>query len=357
MPALGHLKLSEVRPQHLNAFYRDLGAAGARKKEDMAVPKVNFRALLVSRGMTQGAFARASHVSHTMVERLCHGEHISLKRAEYIADFLGGKTRDLFKIERDTGGLSHGTIRRFHGFLSIVFAQAEKEMLIPYNPAKRASPPGREEPAPNYFQPDQVEQILDALEAEDIKHRTMIHLFIVTGCRLGEIVGLKWEKVDFDNKQIKIDCCLGYTPKTGVFEGPTKTKNTRFVALPEETVAMLRKYRAWYLERQLLNGDRWNRTGYLFTKDDGSPIIPGTVNGWLDRFSKRHGLPHINPHSFRHTAASILISEGVDIVTVSKMLGHANPSMTTDTYSHIIEDAKRRATECVADVILRKKKA
>ena len=120
---------------------------------------------------------------------------------------------------------------------------------------------------------------------------------------------------------------------------------------------MLRKYRAWYLERQLLNGDRWNRTGYLFTKDDGSPIIPGTVNGWLDRFSKRHGLPHINPHSFRHTAASILISEGVDIVTVSKMLGHANPSMTTDTYSHIIEDAKRRATECVADVILRKKKA
>lgn len=120
LPALGHLKLSEVRPQHLNAFYRDLGAAGARKKEDMAVPKVNFRALLVSRGMTQGAFARASHVSHTMVERLCHGEHISLKRAEYIADFLGEKTRDLFKIERDTGGLSHGTIRRFHGFLSIL---------------------------------------------------------------------------------------------------------------------------------------------------------------------------------------------------------------------------------------------
>ena len=144
--SLGHYKLSEVRPQHLNAFYQELEKAGARKKDDMALPKVNFRSLLISRGMTQGAFARASHVSHTMVERLCHGEHISLKRAEYIADFLGEKTRDLFKIERDSGGLSQGTIRRFHGFLSIVFAQAEKEMLIPYNPAKRASPPGREEP-------------------------------------------------------------------------------------------------------------------------------------------------------------------------------------------------------------------
>ena len=122
-------------------------------------------------------------------------------------------------------------------------------------------------------------------------------------------------------------------------------------------MALLRKYRVWYLEQQLRNGDRWNGAGYLFTKDDGSPIIPGTVNGWLDRFSKRHGLPHINPHAFRHTAASILISEGVDIVTVSKMLGHANTSMTTDVYSHIIEESKRKATECIADVMLRRKKA
>ena len=81
------------------------------------------------------------------------------------------------------------------------------------------------------------------------------------------------------------------------------------------------------------------------------------VNATLNAFSRHHNLPHINPHAFRHTAASIMIASGVDVVTVSKMLGHANPSMTTDTYSHIIEDAKRRATECVADVILRKKKA
>lgn len=357
VPAFGHMKLLEIRPQHLNAFYRELEKPGARNRGDMASPRINFRALLDSHGMTQGAFARESHISHGMVERLCRGEHISLKKAEYIADFFGEKTRDMFKIEYNDGTLTQGTIRRFHGFISIVFSQAEKEMLIPYNPAKRATPPNREEPAPNYFQPDTLARILEALESEDIKHRTMVHLFIVTGCRLGEIIGLKWEKIDFENKQIKIDRCLGYTPKTGVFEGPTKTKNTRFVAIPDETVALLRKYRTWYLEQQIMNGDRWSNTGYLFTKDDGTPIIPGTVNGWLDRFSKRHGLPHINPHAFRHTAASILISEGVDIVTVSKMLGHANTSMTTDVYSHIIEESKRKATECIADVMLRRKKA
>jgi len=183
----------------------------------------------------------------------------------------------------------------------------------------------------------------------------MIHLFIVTGCRRGEIAGLKWEKVDLENRKIKIDTCLSYTPKDGILEGPTKTRNTRIITIPEETAVLLRKYRAWYMEQRLLYGESWNTSDYLFTKDDGSLIIPGTINGWLDRFSKRHGLPHINPHAFRHSAASIMISQGVDIVTVSKMLGHTKTSMTTDTYAHIIEENKAKASECIADAILRKK--
>ncbi len=104
-------------------------------------------------------------------------------------------------------------------------------------------------------------------------------------------------------------------------------------------------------------GDQWNDTGYVFTRSNGEPIIPGSITRWLNYFSRRHGLPHINPHAFRHTAASILIAEGVDIVTVSKMLGHANTSTTTDIYSHVIEESKRKATECIADAILRKKNA
>ena len=95
----------------------------------------------------------------------------------------------------------------------------------------------------------------------------------------------------------------------------------------------------------------------LFPKEDGGLQSPQMVNSILNTFSRHNNLPHINPHAFRHTAASIMIANGIDIVTVSKMLGHANTSMTTDIYSHIIEEAKRNATECIADVILRKKKA
>lgn len=104
-------------------------------------------------------------------------------------------------------------------------------------------------------------------------------------------------------------------------------------------------------------GDQWHDTGYAFTRNNGEPINPHTLPKFLDAFSARHNLPHIHAHAFRHTAASIMIANGVDVVTVSKMLGHSTPSMTTDVYSHLIEEAKRKAAECVADVILRKKRA
>lgn len=286
------------------------------------------------------------------------GEHIGLSKADVVAQYFGKRTREMFKVEYGDGTLSQGTVRRFHGFISVVLAQAEKEMLIPHNPARKSTPPERESNLnPEYFQPDELARILDALESEDIKHRTMIHLLAVTGCRLGEITGLKWSKIDFENQEIKIDASLHYLPSVGVFEGPTKTKNTRFITIPKETIALLKEYRRWQSGQRLLHGAEWKDMGYVFTNDNGTPIISSTVNGWLDRFSARHGFPHIHPHAFRHTAASIMISSGVDIVTVSKMLGHANTSMTTDTYSHIIEETKRKASECIADVILRKKRA
>ena len=139
--------------------------------------------------------------------------------------------------------------------------------------------------------------------------------------------------------------------------GTTKTDAARFVNIPSETVALLRHYRAAQAELQLVNGDRWHNTGYLFTQDNGEPMNPTSITAWLNKFSKKHGLPHINPHAFRHSVASILIANGTDIVTVSKQLGHSQVSTTGDIYSHVIEEAKAQATECVADIMLRRKNA
>lgn len=146
---------------------------------------------------------------------------------------------------------------------------------------------------------------------------------------------------------------LLYSAKRGIYEDTTKTGTVRFIKLPAETMELLRQYHRWYMELRFKNGDRWQDTGFLFVKENGEPMIPDGITAWLSDFSKRHDLPHINPHAFRHTMASILINSGKDVVSVSKRLGHAKVSTTTDIYSHIIMEADEQASECLADVMLR----
>ena len=136
-----------------------------------------------------------------------------------------------------------------------------------------------------------------------------------------------------------------------------KTDNRRHIPLPEKTFQLLRRYQISQKELQLTAGDRWVQTEYVFTRDDGQPIRPDTITQWLSNFSRRKGLPHINPHAFRHTAASVLIAHGTDIVTVSKMLGHSKVSTTEDIYSHVIEDSKQQASNALADIYFHRKQA
>lgn len=265
--------------------------------------------------------------------------------------------KEYFEVYQETRPLSGKTALEYHRFIHTVLAQAEREMLVPYNAAAKATPPAVTRKEPEYFQPEQITDILTALEDEPEKWRVLTHLLIVTGCRRGEVAGLKWSKVDLENGRLEISSNLCYSKELGIYETTTKTGNVRFVNIPAETVTLLRKYRASQAELRLANGDRWQDTGYLFTQDDGRPMNPTSITAWLNKFSRRRGLPHIHPHSFRHSVASILISAGTDLVTVAGQLGHTQTSTTADTYAHVIEKAKAQATECIADIMLRGKRA
>lgn len=106
---------------------------------------------------------------------------------------------------RRTGGkLSNKTVLRYHRYISIVLAQAVKEGIIPFNPAARAEPPKAEKKEANYMQQADLSAILAALETEPIKWQMLIHLLLITGARRGEILGLKWKNIDFDNNRLYI---------------------------------------------------------------------------------------------------------------------------------------------------------
>ena len=187
-----------------------------------------------------------------------------------------------------------------------------------------------------------------------MKYRIFVYLAVSTGARRGELAGLKWDNVNLSTGQVNINHGLYYSSRRGVYEGETKTGEHRSLKIPAEVIALLKQWRKEQTEVRLLNGDRWQDGGFIFTQDNGHPMHPDTWTGWLKKFSKRHGLPHINPHAFRHTMASMLYFNGVDSVSISKRLGHAQVSTTANIYAHVMEEADQRNADILADVFLKK---
>lgn len=191
--AIGHIKLDKLRPQHLNAFYRNLEEQGVADVPDRATAKPDIRERVT---MTQKALAAASGLSVNTVALALQGKRVSLATAQALAAALGRRMEELFTVEKRQERLSSKTVLEYHRLISAVLAQAEKEMLVTYNAAQKATPPKLERKEAEYFQPEEVEQIRDALEGEPVKWRTITHLLLITGVRRGELCGLRWDRID-----------------------------------------------------------------------------------------------------------------------------------------------------------------
>ena len=318
----------------------------------VAISKIDLTALLKEKGITRAQLSKDTGLPLRAVYAAVKGEQVSRDAAEAISAAL---KVNAFKMEETARTLSAKTILEHHRLISTVLEQAVKEGLVPFNVAGRATLPKAEHKEVNYFQPDQIAAIRDALEQEPIKWRTITHLLLITGARRGEVLGLKWDKVDFSKNQIYVCNSVLYSPDVGIYESTPKTERSkRYITLPTETMQLLRQYRAWQSAERLRLGEYYQNQDFVFSQDTGGPMHPDSVTDWLSKFSKRHGLPHINPHAFRHTMASMLYFNGVDSVSISKRLGHAQVSTTANIYAHVMEAADQKNADILADVFLKK---
>lgn len=351
LPFLGHMRLGDIRPQHLNYLYQQLSLPEAREDNEKALARPALWQEMEIRA--EGNCLVGKDGKRISLDRLQRGESVKPATARRIAEALGLPYSLLFATQREERSLSGRTIMNCHLLVSIVLGQAEREMRIPLNPAHRATPPKREASNPNYFQMEEVGRILLALESEPLKWKAAVHLLLVSGCRRGELLGLKWDHVDWENQQIHIDCTLLYAGDRGVYEGSPKTRDSvRTIKLPEETMALLGEYRDWQEVYRKELGQRWEESPYVFPGERGGRMNPSQLGNWLVRFQRRHNLPHLNPHAFRHTMTSMLFFHGVDSVSISHRLGHSSVSTTTSIYSHVMKEAESRISDCMADVLL-----
>ncbi len=351
--AIGHMAIQDIRAVHLNRFYQNLAESGIRDVEPRAIQKADLRAALKEKKLSMAKVAKLAGVAESTVNAAAKGTAILKGKAELIAQAAEIPFDNLFTVEERNEPLSSTSILAYHRFIHVVLAQAEKEMLVPYNAADKATPPPKEKSEVGTFQTSELVAIRDAAAKEPIKWQMIIHLLMITGCRRGEIVGLKWDRVNWKENSIRIDTTLLYTPERGVYESTTKTGAERTIKLPKETIDLFRQYRVWQLETRIANGDRWKDTPYVFTGECGGCMAPDTLSGYLTRFEKKYSLPHIHAHKFRHSMASVLYFSGADPVSISKRLGHAQVSTTQNIYSHLIEQADTQSAERIADAIFR----
>src|SRR5258707_14844585 len=173
----------------------------------------------------------------------------------------------------------------------------------------------------------------------------MVALF--TGMRLAEGLALRWSCVDLDGKTIQIREALEPTKAHGIrFKQPKSKAGRRDITLPDILVHALREHRRAALElRMQLGAGRLPDDALLFANLEGEPLQPGNVSSDWGELAGRLGMPEVTFHALRHTHASQLIAAGVDIVTVSKRLGHAKPSVTLAIYAHMFttDDSKAAA--------------
>lgn len=292
--AIGHIKLKDLQPLHLNAFYRNLAEDG-----------VNLKA-----------------------KRDENGKIIS------------------------NGKLSPKTIVEHHRVISKLLSTAVKWNYINDNVARRADPPKVPARDIEFLDENETKEMLKALNGESITYRTMILLLVYTGMRRGELFGLEWKDIDFKNGYLHIVRTSQYIGNKQLITKEPKTKSSkRTMKISNDMLKRLKIYQAWQSEQRLKIGSEWNDTDRLFTQWNGLPMYPDSLTKWFKLFLKRHNLRQVTLHSLRHTNATLMIAEGTDIRTVSGRLGHSNTSTALNIYTHALKSKDTQAAEILNDIL------
>lgn len=314
LPAIGHLKLAKIQPQHLNTLYIKL----SKERKD-------------------------------------------------------GRP----------GGYAPKTIKHIHSLISSIYSLAVKWNTVSDNPCDRVSPPKQIKGKDiKYFTLEQAEAFLEALNHEflipvkahdriddtgrpyhvdaymekktlPLQYKVFFNLALFCGMRRGELIALEWSDFDFINNTVSISKSTVLVNGKPITKTPKTESSIRVISVPASVISILKGYRKEQLELRLKLGDAWEGKNYVFIQWNGKQMYPDTpystfkdIIRWYNSSVKEESqkLPDIPLHGLRHTSATLLISQNIDVRTVSGRLGHSQTSTTTDIYSHFLKRADEAAS-------------
>jgi integrase len=244
-------------------------------------------------------------------------------------------------------GLSSRTVGHAHRLLKLALATAVKAGTLARNVATVEAPPKVEAKEIEVLNPDQITAVLTALEGHSLY--PIVSLALATGMRRGEVLALQWRDVDLDAGTLRVERAVEETRKVGLrIKPPKSARAKRTIKLPPNAVAMLRAHKVQQLELRLQLGmGKLGLDALVFTTIEGTMIPPDNLSNNWHRICRARGLPLVTFHALRHTHASVLIRDGVDILTISRRLGHSKASITLDVYGHMIGGADEAAARAI----------
>ncbi len=235
-------------------------------------------------------------------------------------------------------GLSAKTVRNLHQILSSALDLAVQQRLIPSNPAAGCALPRAERQEIRTLTTDQLNAFFREAKASGVLE--LYYLDLATGLRRGELLGLRWEDIDWQHRELHIRRQLARVGGK-VTEAPLKTKNAyRTLPLGEDTIGVLAQ------QKEKVGTSPW-----VFPGPAGGPLSPDSVLHMLHRVLERAGLPRLRFHDLRLTFATLALQNGIDVKTVSGMLGHYSAGFTLDTYAHVTTPAQRQAAALMRDLL------
>lgn len=244
--------------------------------------------------------------------------------------------------------LAPKTIRHNLSFISDVFSYGVKMGVVSDNPCSKVTIPKGEVKEKLIYSQEELEMLLNKLIDEPTKYRAFFYLISYTGLRRSEMLGLEWKDIDFEHNVISVRRTSNYTAERGTYTDTTKTKRSqRSLKISPFIMNILKQHKEEQDEEALRLGSKWVDTDRLFTKWNGEEMNNQTPYGWLKEFCEKNDLPFYGLHSFRHFAASALISAGLDVTTVSGALGHSCQTTTLNVYCHQFQNAQARVAEAM----------
>ena len=252
-------------------------------------------------------------------------------------------------LDIQASGKAHATVIKAYTILHSLFKMAYLGDMIPKNPMDKVERPkprkdeiqGAE---PQAYTAAEIKQLFDILDTEPLKWRALVHLLIDTGIRRGECCALRWENIDFSSGAVAINGNLCYTPANGVYLDTPKNGHRRTVYVGTDTLSLLRQLRTEQAAKAF--------SAYVFTQEcSPEPMHPQSPTRYLKKLSARCGLADLHPHKLRHTFASVAITNGADVASVSEALGHADKSTTLRMYTHASAESISRTGQIVRDAI------